>query len=442
MKLLLLCAVLVTVSYRGGWAQCNFFGKIPASDDTCCSTNNTDCCRFSTGGPCFCNIYSANQSCFGFYNVTAPDVSQCCGTLQLKKFYTQVGNILIKESYEYLPTNNEKAGLCRRNPSIAWNTPQSYEPNPLPGPCSCQKKVTACFAPTTTTQTTTTTTTPTVTTTTTRTTATATTTTPTATTTTTTATTTTTKPPPVCPVPPAAAFARVLGGTPVKDSCTVDGIVDFFVGSTQACNGVLAYDPNTKSNRLLITDFCLQTMKGYLPTQSVAYGLYNGATIQITQQTASAPIGNFISAIKLPTGILPKATCKTAACVYDKTTMSSIIDFKSCYFASYGYDQKLGNAVINTGALKIVNVTKQTTSTCTTPILNPAGQCFVAKDGTVRGCWGDAGAPVFCRLTITNEPVLYGMLDSVGQPPKQLTGATSSSGECSSTTEFSVVPVS
>ncbi|XP_076458119.1 uncharacterized protein LOC143291878 [Babylonia areolata] len=401
MKLLLLCAVLVTVSFQGGWAQCSLFGKVPAQM-RCCSRNDGNCCAYGPIGPCFCNIYSADSTCFGFYPVTADNTTHCCGHLKHQEFESQ-------ESYEYIPSDFEKTRVCRRNPSMTWNTPQSTSPMPPLGPCSCKKEATSCFAPTT------------------------------HATTATTAT-TTTKPPPICPAPSSDAFTRTLGGSLVVDSCTVDGLVNFRVGPTQVCNGVLGYNPTTQSNQLFITDFCLAFMKGVMQTQSIpAYGVYNAVAFPITQQTVSTPVGNQISAVALPTGILPKSRCKTAACLYNKNAMSSIIDFSSCYIASYGYDEKLSQTVVNTGTLKIVNVTKETT--CTSHPVTSAAQCFIATDPNVHGCWGDNGAPVFCRLSLTNEAVLYGLVDVIGQPPKQLTGVFPKD-ICASSNEFHVMPVS
>ncbi|XP_076458114.1 uncharacterized protein LOC143291873 [Babylonia areolata] len=348
------------------------------------------------------------------------EVAGCCGQLWVRTYNVNcyLFTCQRRSYYEYRPTTRERTGLCRRCPSVPYNRLLSYRPSP--GPCYCKKEATGCFIPTTTKATVTTTTTK---------------------TTTTTTTPTTTNQPRVCPVPPPAAFGRMLGGTPVADSCAVDGIVNFHVGSTQVCNGVLGYNPTTKSNQLFITDFCLAFMKGIIQTQSLsAYGDYNGVQFPITQQTASTPVGNAISTIAPPIGVLPQSRCKTAACLYNKNTMSSIIDFKTCYIASYGYDKKLSDgAIINTGTLKIVNVTKQTT--CTTPVSNPAAQCFVATDSNVRGCWGDNGAPVYCRLSITKEPVLYGKVDVIGQPPKQLVGVAPTN-MCSTNNEFRVIPLS
>ncbi|XP_076458115.1 uncharacterized protein LOC143291874 [Babylonia areolata] len=437
MKLLLLCAVLVTVCYRGGWAQCNLIGKIPTPNNTCCAENNTDCCSFSATGPCFCDIYTTDLSCFGFYPVT--NDSQCCGILKLQKFFAQDGKTLLKQSYEYIPTSNETAGLCKRNPTMAWNTPQPDKPDPLPGPCFCKKEATACFASITTTATPITSTTPTVitTTTTATTTTTITTATTTQSTTQTTTPTTTTPPQPICPKPPATASGRMLGGTPVEDCCPAG---NFRVGSTQVCNGIYGYISATKTKRVLITKFCLGLMQGLVQTQSVnAYGVFGSPAFPITTTTTSITVANNIESVELPTYVKPR--CQ-AACLYNKDTMSSIIDFKTCYIVSYGYDQKLGTtgtAVINSGTCNLVNVTRE--NSCSTAVPSAGAQCFRANDTNVKACWGDSGAPVYCRLTLTNEAVLYGLVDATGQPPKEVTGVAPSTSLCTNN-EFYVIPIS
>ncbi|XP_076458268.1 uncharacterized protein LOC143291998 [Babylonia areolata] len=182
-------------------------------------------------------------------------------------------------------------------------------------------------------------------------------------------------------------------------------------------------------------------MKGLVRIRSLnAYGVFGSPAFPITTTTNFTTVAKKLVSIELPTYIKP--TCQ-AACLYNKATMSSIINFKTCYIVSCGYDQKLGTtgtAVINSGTCNVVNVTKETSCTGKPPL--SGAQCFKASDTNVKGCWGDSGAPVFCHLSIANEAVVYGLVDLTGQPPNELTGATIPTNRCNTNNEFFVIPLS
>ncbi|KAL8587718.1 hypothetical protein ACOMHN_020936 [Nucella lapillus] len=418
MKLLLLCVVLAGVSLESqahGWKGCKLYGKAPAKS-SCCSGRSNNCCRDLASGTCYCNRRYTHSYCFvssksdNFVPVKASgDVSQCCGTLKQRSFTLCFGFNrcqVYKKTYQYWPTKLEQNGLCKRNPAVSWD--HQYNSLPQIGGCTCKPEATSCLDSNV------------------------------ASTTTTTMIPTTT-PVPVCPKPPVAITSRVLGGNAVGDSCSVDGIIKFNVGNTQICNGIMGFNPKTQSNQVYITDFCLGLLKAVSAAQQItAVGLYNSVPFEINQATTATSLGNSISLTAPPLGVVPKARCKTTACVYNPSTMSNLIDLNSCYIASYGYDYQLSGSTFNSGTVNKVDVTPN--GSCKTTAVTPNAKCFTAVDSKVRGCWGDNGAPVFCTLTSTKETVLYGMVDVTGQAPEALTGSKVPD-LCVDSNEFHVLPI-
>ncbi|KAI8737314.1 cell wall protein DAN4 [Biomphalaria glabrata] len=267
------------------------------------------------------------------------------------------------------------------------------------GDCRCGPSVT-CGVPTTTSTTTTTT-------------STSQTTTPTTTTTTSTTTTTATTAKPqesLC-----SLQQRILNGAPLDNGCKYKGLANITLGNFTACHAVLTMATvngtfkttflTTVSCKSIITagyQFDLQIGELKLPLTSAVFNIINDTSDAVFLELNE----RFKSLLTL---LKP---CQSPACPYDVVNMLGKVNLTDCKLVSYGVTNA---TTFKSNGLNEVSVSMVPNGCKTVPSTSNGNKslCFKSTSGSGVLCYGDAGAPVYCRAPFNSEWILVGVAQAV-----------------------------
>ncbi|KAH9488863.1 hypothetical protein Btru_059719 [Bulinus truncatus] len=236
----------------------------------------------------------------------------------------------------------------------------------------------------------------------------------------------------ICPV-----SARILNGYKVTKDCEYFGVTNITAnnGSVVVCNAILT--TATVNGVFKKTFLTASSCKAIIVSQSS-----NGITLDLQLGVQRYPLVTsffsfidgkddvaFIDMNPIYANLLNYlGTCQKPACPYNDATMNGKVDFTDCKIVSWGFSNITNMSNPKSDGMYEASVTLSPLGCSSIPksSTKPSDLCFRTKSGLNLMCYGDTGAPVFCKAPSNGEWILLGI--------------SQIAPSCNTTSEFRVLP--